>query len=540
MMKSRDYRRLARLSLASHKRTTIQTIIGISFGLILLFPLLFIALGFYGGFYAEVNKNPSYRSFNIDYQTITNPYHQAIYQEYNKDVEKLSGLKKEIKYTQINTFANNRSIKPYVELDGQEIVLGDRYSNTQIGMTIIDKEYGEDPFITADYLMSTGNPVVTGRTFSKGEKSKGEIMVSYQFLLDYKLSSPLVLGKKISFYYYLIPSGIPVSDSKEVVHSNPDLEAGGLVPFFVSYDIVGIFSRTLYSNKSIRNLALNTSGYSTNAVKEYFWVTSASIGNDEENKGPELCLPSNKESVPSVTHWYYYSEKPENMATKITNNGYMFLPYGLGITGRTNNVPGFSKSQLLEFDTFSSARGAYNELCYYYDYDANSSPNVSFALPGFSVYLSFYDIFLYVCIAFGALGGVIFLATLLNLLNTLHFSVQSMRGFLGICRAQGMKNFGVIRLFIDQILWIFFFSSISMVIFGGGLCVLLKNLYDTRMSKIILDSTSVTFTIEWWYIPIALGIIFVLMTVLSFLFSYLLAGKTSKTPILEILQEDNK
>jgi hypothetical protein len=79
-----------------------------------------------------------------------------------------------------------------------------------------------------------------------------------------------------------------------------------------------------------------------------------------------------------------------------------------------------------------------------------------------------------------------------------------------------------------------------MVIFGGGLCILLKNLYDTRMSKIILDRTSVTFTIEWWYIPIALGIIFVLMTVLSFLFSYLLAGKTSKTPILEILQEDNK
>ena len=540
-MKSRDYRRLARLSLASHKRTTIQTIVGISFGLILLFPLLFIALGFYGGFYAEVNKNPSYRSFNIDYQTATNPYHQAIYQEYNKDVEKLSGLKKEIKYTQINTFASNRNIKPFIELDGEEIVLGDRYNNTFVGISIIDKEYGEDPFITADYLMSTGNPVVTGRTFSKGEQSKGEIMVSYQFLLDYKLSSPLVLGKKISFYHYLTPSGVAVSDSKEVVHSNPDLKSGGLVPYFISYDVVGIFSRTLHSNKSIRNLALNTTGNNASTIKEYFWVTSASIGSDEENMGPELCLPSNTESSPLAnTHWYYYSDKPETMAEKITNNGYMFLPYGLGIVGKTNAITGFSKSQLLEFDTFSSARGAYNELCYYYGYDANSSANVGFALPGFSVYLSFYDIFLYVCIAFGALGGVIFLATLLNLLNTLHFSVQSMRGFLGICRAQGMKNFGVIRLFIDQILWIFFFSSISMIIFGGGLCILLKNLYDTRMSKIILDRTSVTFTIEWWYIPIALGIIFVLMTILSFLFSYLLAGKTSKTPILEILQEDNK
>ena len=66
-MKHKDYIRLSKISLKSRKKTTKSTVRGISFGLILLLPLLFIIMAFHVDLNKQVNKDPSIRIFNISY-----------------------------------------------------------------------------------------------------------------------------------------------------------------------------------------------------------------------------------------------------------------------------------------------------------------------------------------------------------------------------------------------------------------------------------------------------------------------------------------
>ena len=66
-MKRKDYIRLSKISLKARKKTTRSTVRGISFGLILLLPLLFIVIAFHLDLNKEVNKDASLRIFNISY-----------------------------------------------------------------------------------------------------------------------------------------------------------------------------------------------------------------------------------------------------------------------------------------------------------------------------------------------------------------------------------------------------------------------------------------------------------------------------------------
>ena len=86
-MRKLDYLRLGRISLKANRKTTIQTVIGISFGLVLLFPLLFLIIGFYGGFDAELNNETSYRTHRIMYSSeVTHQGKVLCLEKYEKDI----------------------------------------------------------------------------------------------------------------------------------------------------------------------------------------------------------------------------------------------------------------------------------------------------------------------------------------------------------------------------------------------------------------------------------------------------------------------
>ncbi|MDE7395427.1 MAG: ABC transporter permease [Clostridiales bacterium] len=64
-MTNKDLFRLAKISLASRKKTTRSTVRGIAFGLILLVPVLFIAFGIFGDLNRKVNANPEMLYMNL-------------------------------------------------------------------------------------------------------------------------------------------------------------------------------------------------------------------------------------------------------------------------------------------------------------------------------------------------------------------------------------------------------------------------------------------------------------------------------------------
>ena len=560
-MRGRDYRRLARLSLRARKKTTAQTILGISFGLILLFPLLFIAFGFYGGFSQEVNKDASFRTFYINYKdtdadadVYSNQY--DCYEGFEEKIDNLSGVKKNLKFQYVS-ISNGGSYPSYQLNDGpkQTLSYSDPFSRWssgyEAGLSIIDAENGPDPFLSCDYNYAPF-PLVSGRTFSK-DNSCGEIMVSSQFLSDFHYIIPEIIDSTLTLYMRTTKTSLQVSDSETEVNSSSALIASVELAICKQFKIVGIYNSRIYNSKSIRYHSRYIDGNEGTTIRnrDYFWITTDSLGPNGTPIAPKKCMKTSSLDAGVYTqHWYYYSNLPSMLSEEITNEGYAFIPKGLGIISREAINQGYTKSQLLEFTSFNAARNSYDKISEYYkdsyplptssiyDYMPARGPNISH--PGFTQYMSFFDVFLYVCLALASFGGVIFVATLLNLLNTLHFSVQSMVGFLGICRAQGLHNKGVIRLFLDQILLIFAYSYISTIIIGGGICVGLKLAFDNAMKNVIKQETSLSLTIQWWYIPIALGVLLVITTLLSFIFSRLLAGKASKTPILDILSEENK
>ena len=557
-MKRRDYRRLARLSLKSRKKSTRQTIVGITFGLVLLFPLFFIAFGFYAGFNIEVNKNPSFRTFFVNYTDTKQEtyYITNAYEEYQEKIEDVGGITKKLEFTYL-TMSHNVGHPSFSINNGKEVEMRGNSSRTHqgYGITVINKEYGVDPFLKGDYTY-TKHPLYAGKTFTEGDASKGEIMLSTTFLSDFKLEADAVVGKTISIYNRVTPTqkGFNISTSEEEIIDSASLKEVVKIPYMVNFKIVGIYDSNIYTKSSIRYRSQFYDNGSLNSIspsnREYFWITNASLGAEGVTESPKRI---NKEII-NDEHtyyqiWYYYANTPSKLAEEVTSEGYAFMPYGLGIYDRSEYNYGYTTSQYIEFNNFASSKSAYSTIeSYYYssteltEYGEGMTPAIGaeITLPGFKSYLTFYDMFLYICIALATLGGVIFIATLLNLLNTLHFSVQSMKGFLGICRAEGLHNKGVIKLFLCQIYHIFFIAYIFVVVLGGGICVGVKMLFDMTIQASFKEKTSLTFTIEWWYIPIAFGTLLILTTIISIVFSRLVASNASKTPILDILSEENK
>lgn len=551
-MRGLDYFRLAWLSLKSKKKTTIQTIVGLSFGLILLFPMLFVAIGFYGGFNAEINSNPANRAMRVMYSESKTESGQVFcYNEFEKEIDKISGIKNNLKFDYY--YLNNKYAR-YVSysLNGgnrKSLVppyyFSQRITNRYFGLQVIDEECAHRPFIDMDYVVSK-KPLVAGKAFTKG-KSKGEVMVSTKFLTDSKLTAEQVVGSTLSLYNYLSQTGTTSSFTEDyyTMMDRNAYSSSELITYFKDYKVVGVYDSNLYLNRSpryySRRFDLNNAVASRIISRDYFWISSASLGEGGETIAPKRVIKDND-------GWYYYEDKPEILSKSVTDAGYTFLPVGMGAFSRTNFFPTYTKTQIVEFYSFEFAKFGYDDIYNCYRLSVTGDPDNTLVYTfedniapyGFFIYQSFFDRFLFLCLGFGVFGGVIFLATILNLINTLHYSVQSAKGFLGICRAQGLRKRGVVRLFFNQITLIFAIAYFFAIIIGGAACIGIKILFDKSLKAQIVQDSAMVLTLRWWYIPISLLVLLILTTVLSIIISALLVRKVNKTPVLEILSEENR
>ena len=518
-------------------------------------------MAFYGGFTQEINKDPGSRTFNINYvdKKFSNPNNtniNACYNEYKSYVENGKGVNKVINYT-LNMTYIDPDVSPTFSIDGgsqvEFKVTNKKAYSGAFSTMVIDSANAHDPFLESDYKGGKRQPLLKGATFSEGN-SKGEVMVSSAFLSAYSLDESTIIGRKLSVNTYTMHFGIETSSSDtEQWHDDIGLRYARKVACFKDYTIVGVFNADIYSKGTFRkNVSIVEGMDDANKNNNvYFWISSDSI----DPTGASY--PTLKEATKTETfdgnettqyyQWAYYPEHPLTLSKSVVNEGYAYFPLGLGVANNGKNNIHFAGTQMVEYSSFDLAKAAYNDILGYYgdSYDAAAieNPSVSgsiYAPATFVVYLQFYDIFLYVSLGLAVLGGVIFVATLLNLINTLHFSIKSMRGFLGICRAEGLRNNGVIRLFLNQILWIFFYAYIATTILGSGICVGIIFGFNSVVSGLFEEMSSIAVTLQWYFIPIALGILVVITTVISLLFSVLLAGKTSRTPVLEILSEETK
>ena len=538
MMKRRQINHLASLNLKSRKKSTIATIIGIIFSCTLLFPILFLGLGFFLGLEIYVNQDPESKVFNVKFYSEQYESYEiySINDEYKEQIVNNNHASKTL---YVQSLAINKNLTYQLEGDAEEYK-SIHYSEELINFDVVDvSSTNGNPFLSSDY-----EPLVAGNVFSSGN-SKGEIMLSNNFLKAANLTEEDVLGKKISLSSVI---GIYKNTYPNCANSTDDptmqdllLEENGYRYDIVhKFTIVGIYNARIYNSATAR---LRNQGRKGNM----FWITTDSLQYNDPDIAYPLKIEKPVAGSSQKQYWYYYPRRLKLFSNECAVKGYACLLYGAGVNcGLTSRagVGFYDGSLFLDYFSYANAVNDYEMInnCY-----LNSSPlsnkneviNKSrFCNYAFSNYYSFYKTFSSISIVLLMVALVIFIGTLLNLYNTLQFSVEYSRGALGMCRAIGMRKKDVSRLYSTQIYIILFYSFIFITTIGVGLCILIKYLFDNVFME--NNATRSAFTLEWWFIPIAFGVLLLINYLASILITKIVVHSFNKQPILEILSEENK
>ena len=565
-MKRKDYIRLSKISLKARKKTTRSTVRGISFGLILLLPLLFIVIAFHLDLNKEVNKDASLRIFNISYtETATSEsYVRSMLQEYSDDVFEIKGVENIIKYNQYsfklhkNTYdyENDESIyssRFSITLDGENFSLDKGLdsidmktsSDNYVGLQVIDTSVGNSIFTKSDSeVIGNKSPLIGGSVFSS--ESKEEIMVSSNFLIDNNLSMEDVLNKKITINY-ITEEGYDITDNKNSMNSEAYRPYANLpITILKDYKIVGIFDSNIYkSGPRLDSTGKESYFFEENRIYEtYFWLTTDSIY-DAMGKTylPEYVkIEEDMDGYTNYRRGYYYSDTPVNMAKSARTTNSVFIPLGMGVSEGNDYEDRSVFNTLVEFESYSDANNAVGIVDSYYKKSSTSTEDISssteYMQNAFVNYRMFYNIFTYLCIVLAIFGGIVFFATLLNLYNTIHYSVQSRRNYLGMIRAIGMKGKEVTKLYFTEVFQIFKRSYIWTAIFGGGICIGISYLFKMIMSSEVAKVITIDLSLNPIYILVAFAGLLIVNTIIAISFSLIACNSVSKKPILEVLVEN--
>jgi len=538
-MKMKDYRRLARISLKSRKKSTRTTVRGISFGLILLMPLLFIVIAFYIDLNQEVNKESGIRAFDIPVieEAIESTFPSTILDSDKTKLSEIEGVINNIEYQQYNfksceifsSDSGEKAIYMSVKIGDREFLLDKMMANNSndpnkdnrayyTGITAYNLSSSSSIFLQSDYDVTNSSPMVGGETFS--ENSKGEIMLSSKFVELYNLED--VVGKYITISTLLNFNGNCTTNKYQCEHESLLTYNGFNVTVLKDYKIVGVFNGDIY-NTAIR----------TKMEESYFWVTTDSI--NRENMANPIYI----EGSP----YYYYEKSPFEYTKDSTNGGYLFIPLGFGVDYNTNySNTLYTSKYIIEFDSYSNANNAVNYVNSLIEKSTTSTEytdvDTHYMVGTFSDYRLFYNIFTYICIAFAIFGGIVFFATLLNLYNTIHYSVQSRKNYIGMLRAIGMKGKEVLTLYFVEISEVFLRSYIWTIIFGGLICGGVWYAFDSIMDSEYAKLITIDLSLNPIYILVAFAILVVLNMIISIIFSLIATKKVSNAPILDVLQRE--
>ena len=551
-MKVKDYMRLGRISLKARKKSTRGTVRGISFGLILLMPLFFLVLAFYIGLNSSVDKEPAIRVFTIDYYNKINDsennyynYNRGILSSDMTTVKAIKGVDRYIDFIDYNFKLNVSSDSDETSLsysidDGEFIICKKPISTTEdedrnnsyyssnsknnTVFKVIDIKNSNGLFLPQDY--EKNNPLIAGNEFS--ENPKNEIMVSTKFLSDNNLDNSIV-GKNLSLKYEVSSSSDSNVTTNETTYEVLNV-SGADVPLFKNFKVVGIYdSSILKSRESNEN--------------EYFWMSKESfVDSSNQSSLPRIVSIQDQYNENYTRNYYFYQDsKVVKLANSYIDQGCAFFPLGLTGSGNINDT--FVTTEYLSFNSYGRASNAVDKIKDLYkkviNNDNHEVSELEFSTQAFFLYRLFYTIFMYLSFGLGIFGGVIFFATLLNLYNTINFSVQIRKNYLGLLRAVGMKDNDITKMYFFEIIQIFLRSYIWTIIFGGIICGGINFGFNFAMNiKEVKEIMPFTMSLNPIYILVSFVVLALITFIIALIFAFVACYNVSRKPILEVLVDD--
>jgi hypothetical protein len=565
-MKFADYKRLGKISIEARSKSTRNTILGISMGLIIIIPILFFALAFNVGLSNKINavKSISTLSFQTKHFTDSSPtsvlekksslgYFNYGLLSFDKfeEITSLNGveeylvseyfeialnrypLNNEYNYSKLiieDTLEYNININEYVDENDKAVVNG--------LVKVCHPELSEGKYFTNseldDLKTITGesNPYAYGTGF-KGN-GKGQIVVSQYLIEAMGIKPSLISGRKVSLSYLAGNPGLVIIDDNtnpfDLV-SNDELKIiEGYYDIIKDYEIVGIVNKALYELPSRENEA-------------HIWLTKSSVYNEDNKSSLPIITKKAVETIRGVEEYNVVTYANSNIVDYVnstTSEGMVFIPIGFGGFYSSKfeklNIPASALQTIIQCKNFNKT----------IDLQSKVDKINSEAFPEGKEILTneYYDRIKvvsltgrYVILILISFGGIILFATLLNLYNSINYSVNSRRNYMGVMRAIGSPQKSIPKLYFVEIIIIFVKSIIWVVSFSCFFSYAIKIAVDIgfrKIQKIFPFSISLNF----WYYPLTLFIVLVFEFIVAFVYSQITCRHVANEPILEVLKDE--
>lgn len=580
-MKVKEYMRLGKISIKARKKSTKNTVTGISFGLIMLIPIIFFTLAFYIGINNVVNETKGISTFNYfsrtDYDN--NPASVSIkdnvYDDFaildNKALKSLANehevsevLRSE--YFELNGIINNYNCgltATITDENGNSVNYlpkenqnnnGNYYSGRDNLMKVIhtddDNKYVLDGEIS-DFDQKTGssNIFLCGEGFTPAIHGKTEVLVGENFAEKFDIEPNSLANKKLSLSFTFNGNNINSESMQYFVYDKDESSEGNnnslkTIKFMQDFVIKGVIKKDFFNMASTSGDAL-------------IWLTDESVFLDADYNriAPSINFQA-EDDMQSAKYIVKYDEGISQMESRAKDNGVIIQAMGaMGITtfegsyymqhmNQTNNtvLPIMNYEFMLK--DYKSATNFSSKL------DAKistilpvyASNNASY-LQNFYTNSAYSDLSMlntiggYLMLVLYIFGGIIFFTTMLNLFNTVNYSVQARKNYMGVMRAIGAKQSIIPKLYFYEIILIFLKSLPWVLTFSAGVSLGIKLLIDLVMdysAKILGVSISLNFGFYF----LALGIMVLVGFGIAVLFSRIACKNVSKKPILEVLSDE--
>jgi hypothetical protein len=577
-MKLTDYIRLGRLSIKARKKSTKNTVFGMSFGLILIVPMVFFAMAFYMDLTNQVNSFRTASQMSVEMKNINDPSSATEFKEGSRnssstqgmpafssyeDLIEMEGLEEYILYEYCNlNFMYFGNDAPILNIEGDSHdysteIDSSRFNgdnNSLYGINklkiIFTEESSQSMFTDAEKEDFGKNPLLSicNDGFTKSTDGKGEIIVS-EYLLDlWDIDKEDIADEEITITYksfqlggqfgswgYYMDNDYNPNNDLPSTPPDPNTDPWYETYFCYQFKVVGIIDEEYY----------NLPGKDSEA---HLWVTAASVYYPEDRddySSLDYTLTRSEDKGMILT----LNDDVDDYIEINTVDGYMFLLQTYADKYQENQeysggnyTSTFSYNTMhltMQFSDYAGAQTAIVDIKTILSdaYEEMTALNFT-GIVANEMFMAFQIIDMIgkiIIIVFSAIGGIIFFTNMLNLLNTVRYSVESRKNFIGVLRAIGAKSKVIPRMYIWEMMIIFFKTFIWTAIFGTIFSLGIKLLLDYAFKQM---GEMFSFTINFIYYPVALGGAMALTIVIGILFAYVSSKVMAYQPILKTLYDE--
>lgn len=520
-MKSKDYFRLARITLKQRKKSTAATVRGLAIGFIILVPLIVSLFGVNLSIKRQLNEAPYllYGQLNMsdyriekdkleitesDKRTIVGSEHIDFFTD-NNDISNMIVYETHL----LRSRSGDDNIITLEIEGGKQKVLRDSTAE-EYYFSLIDTKKSDTYFpknLTENY---PGGIFIEGMSQGFSNDGKKQVIISERMLKRNGLTAEDVYGKKITLnaenYFYSY-------------ENNERNDLGGYI--CKNYEVVGVIKEL------VTGLYTSNSSAITNAfMYSDMFFTDVNVYSAD---GEGLLKPYYE--IEAETGWK--KTKYNNLEQKdILNEEFMMLaPQRIGFDN--NNLTLFSTNIYLEGISFAHLDKAIRKTNNYISKALNIERETVSESAAFARYKWIFEIIRTVSYVFGIVGIIIVLCAIINLYSTIKNSVEGRKFYLTMMRAIGARDKVIPKLyFIESVITIskanIFIATIGFAISAG-----LKIIIDRVL---ILKNVVYALGIPWSSIVLCVVMVVIGLYAVGLLFAYLCSYRLSKKPIVTVLK----